>query len=134
MMLSLQAPHIPPEAIHAAIMLGRYFFAGCLILGETERDIHSNPLIHGHLGRPEAFVCAWIFDVSVGNPGEHVLTLRQQLFRGGVEIREHLNRDSSISHKRRNLLNDYLVFLSLLFQTEFVARFRSLLNFRVFGN
>ncbi|MDB4873574.1 MAG: hypothetical protein JWM41_20 [Gemmatimonadetes bacterium] len=24
---------IPPEAIHAAIMLGRYFFAGCVILG-----------------------------------------------------------------------------------------------------
>lgn len=23
---------IPPEAIHAAIMLGRYFFAGCLVL------------------------------------------------------------------------------------------------------
>jgi hypothetical protein len=24
---------IPPEAIHAAIMLGRYFFAGCVVLG-----------------------------------------------------------------------------------------------------
>ena len=24
---------IPPEAIHAAIMLGRYFFGGCVILG-----------------------------------------------------------------------------------------------------
>lgn len=33
MTLALQAVHIPPEAIHAAIMLGRYFFAGCVILG-----------------------------------------------------------------------------------------------------
>jgi hypothetical protein len=28
-----QDVNIPPEAIHAAIMLGRYFFAGCVILG-----------------------------------------------------------------------------------------------------
>src|ERR1022692_2219931 len=94
--------------------------------GETERDIHANPLTHGQLCCTEAFVCAWIFDVSVGNPGEHVLTLRQQLFRGGVEIREHLNRDSPISYKRRDLLNDFLVFPLLLFHAEFVARFRSL--------
>jgi hypothetical protein len=25
--------HIPPEAIHAVIMLGRYFFAGAVVLG-----------------------------------------------------------------------------------------------------
>jgi hypothetical protein len=33
MMIVPQDVHIPPEAIHAAIMLGRYFFAGCVILG-----------------------------------------------------------------------------------------------------
>jgi hypothetical protein len=56
------------------------------------------------------------------------------LFRSGVEIREHFNRDSSVSYEGRDLLNDSLVFLLLLLQAEFLARYYSMLNFRVFGN
>ena len=34
MALEMQLPpNIPPEAIHAVVMLGRYFLAGCVILG-----------------------------------------------------------------------------------------------------
>lgn len=66
-------------------------------------------------------MCARIFDVSIGYPGEHLLALRQHLLSGRVDVGKHLNRDSRIADERRYLLYNPLVFLQLFSLSKFVA-------------
>jgi hypothetical protein len=53
--------NIPPEAIHAAIMLGRYFLAGCVVLGIVPPVIR---LIARRFERPVTAIAAIPPDVT----------------------------------------------------------------------
>jgi outer membrane murein-binding lipoprotein Lpp len=62
--MSLMQPgqvNIPPEAIHAAIMLGRYFLAGCVVLGIVPPVIR---LIARRFERPVTAIATLTPDVT----------------------------------------------------------------------
>ena len=69
-MLLMQGPTapfpIPPEAIHAAIMVGRYFFAGCVILGVVPPLIR---LVTGRWAQPKV--------IAAGTPPETAAQLKR---------------------------------------------------------
>jgi hypothetical protein len=45
---------------------------------------------------PYAFMGAWVLDISIGNPGEHFLPLREHLLGSGIQIGEDFNRNSRV--------------------------------------
>src|SRR5215475_6481623 len=89
---------------------------GSLFLRKTESHVHAHLLPHGHLRSSQAFVGTRIFDVRVGNPGEHLLALSEQVFGTRIEVRKNLDRDTWLADQWRDGLNYpsvlFLFFLS----------------------
>jgi hypothetical protein len=42
---------------------------------------------------------AWVLNVSIGNPGEHILPLHKHLLSACLEIGEHFNGHTRVSHQ-----------------------------------
>jgi hypothetical protein len=121
--------------------IGRFLCALCrsvdrrrLLLGKTEGNVDAHPMLYRSLCSTQTFMCAWVFNVSIRNPGEHILALRKHLLGACLEIGEHFDRYTCLSHQRRDCLDDLFVFLRLLFQTQFMTRCYLRLDDRILGN
>src|SRR5437762_3307480 len=64
---------------------------GSLGLRKAKGHVHAHVSLDGHFRRPKALAYAWIFDVGIRNPSEHLLALGQHLLRSSVEISKNFN-------------------------------------------
>ncbi len=75
-----------------------------------------------------------ILDMGICNPGEHFLALGKHLLSCRIEIRKHFDGNPSVSHERRNALDNLPVFVFFFFGAQRVTGCDELLNLRILGN
>src|SRR5690349_5489952 len=76
----------------------------------------------------------WVLDVGVRNPGKHFFSLRQHLLGSRVQVGKNLNRNTGITDKRRDLLDNLLVLGFLFLRAQALTRREQVSNLRVLGN
>lgn len=84
-------------------------------LEEAQRHIDVEPRCDGYICSPQSLRGAWILNVSVIDPGEHLFAWLKHLLSAGVQVGKDFNGNAGIADERRNLLDNFSVFLILFF-------------------
>ena len=102
-----------------------------LLLRETKSHVDSYAFRDRGLRCFQTFRCAWVLDIRVRYPCEHLAALRQHLASGRIQICKYFNRNTSAPNQRRDRLDNFLVLGRLLTFRQRVAELTiaSLLGF-----